>query len=623
MRNSGVDLLPVLLVLCFVGPGAGAQDGSRKNAGKGDVAAVFSAASCAAGRATEIFRSDSNAELSRCGPAVDAFRKLHARAAGGNKHKEDNKERLRLAFQRLVGACGPKGKSLPLAVAHYEVQLNQTGWDMLRVVQNPSSSGSESAVTDADRAYCSGFVEGQATYRALGSWWAIFVQEELGGSRIDPKSELGVYLTKQLEFLRTNAEKNPTGSSFWRQISNTLAQLDGLRDGYNGACADSSSSPCVSGNLTELDFYGLTASGDLETLLGLYKHTADEAAHARARSRVLSSVSWNAQQLDCSGFVKFERSHTHQPLLYTGHSTWTHYFSMYRMWKVYMTAFQEDAGIASQHVSFSSRPGYLDSKDDFYSMPDSQLVTLETTNSVSNRTLFHLYVTPESVLTWMRVIVANRLGADGQEWTQYFSTLNSGTYNNQWMCVDYSRTDVGDTGLLWVAEQVPGFVEAADLTAHLERETYWPSYNVPFFKKIYDVSGYPGVAAANGKGPAYLSAPRAKIFGRNQTDVTDLESMKLMMRYNDWQHDPFSLGLAGNAVASRFDLGGPAAKQQAFGAIDSKVVGVEDVTRSGHVHAISGPTCVQQPVFAWTPQFNHTYHVGLPEKYDFAWIVAH
>jgi hypothetical protein len=43
-------------------------------------------------------------------------------------------------------------------------------------------------------------------------------------------------------------------------------------------------------------------------------------------------------------------------------------------------------------------------------------------------------------------------------------------------------------GLLWVAEQLPGIVEAADMTQVLARG-YWPSYNVAFFPNIYDMAG--------------------------------------------------------------------------------------------------------------------------------------
>ena len=36
-------------------------------------------------------------------------------------------------------------------------------------------------------------------------------------------------------------------------------------------------------------------------------------------------------------------------------------------------------------------------------------------------------------------------------------------------------------GLLWVAEQIPGLVVAADKTEILAMASFWPSFNVPFF----------------------------------------------------------------------------------------------------------------------------------------------
>ena len=35
-------------------------------------------------------------------------------------------------------------------------------------------------------------------------------------------------------------------------------------------------------------------------------------------------------------------------------------------------------------------------------------------------------------------------------------------------------------------------------------------------------------------------APRAKIFQRDHNKVTDMESLRKLMRYNDYQHDEFS-----------------------------------------------------------------------------------
>ena len=61
---------------------------------------------------------------------------------------------------------------------------------------------------------------------------------------------------------------------------------------------------------------------------------------------------------------------------------------------------------------------------------------------------------------------------------------------------------------LWIAEQIPGknkivkikrknnikikgYIESADLTSVLENQKYWPSYNIPYFPYIYNVSGFP------------------------------------------------------------------------------------------------------------------------------------
>ena len=43
------------------------------------------------------------------------------------------------------------------------------------------------------------------------------------------------------------------------------------------------------------------------------------------------------------------------------------------------------------------------------------------------------------VLEGFRSMIANRLSRNGKHWTKIFARRNSGTYNNQWMVIDYKR----------------------------------------------------------------------------------------------------------------------------------------------------------------------------------------
>ena len=61
---------------------------------------------------------------------------------------------------------------------------------------------------------------------------------------------------------------------------------------------------------------------------------------------------------------------------------------------------------------------------------------------------------------------------------------------------------------------------------------YWPSYNVPYFEQVYNASGYPHIVQMSGVDFSYQLAPRAKIFRRDAAKVTDMDSMKHIMRYN-------------------------------------------------------------------------------------------
>lgn len=96
-------------------------------------------------------------------------------------------------------------------------------------------------------------------------------------------------------------------------------------------------------------------------------------------------------------------------------------------------------------------------------------------------------------MEFIRAMVANRLASGPAEWVKIFKRYNSGTYNNQWMIVNYFAFSSGgplpSRDLLHVLEQLPGYIESDDLTEHLINRTYWASYNVPSFPFIFNMSG--------------------------------------------------------------------------------------------------------------------------------------
>jgi len=228
---------------------------------------------------------------------------------------------------------------------------------------------------------------------------------------------------------------------------------------------------------------------------------------------------------------------------------------------------------------------------------------------------------------WIRVTVASRMAVTGDDWTKIFAMHNSGTYNNQWIVVDYKLFTPGQTlkpGTLWIAEQIPGYVERADKTDVLRDTGYWASYNIPYFPKIYNMSGYPAYERKYGDMWSYENCARAKIFRRDQKPVATMEDMKRIMRYNEWQTDELALQDSCRGISARCDLNPPWAQNtmngySPFGAIDCKIT---DQTLAPKLTslAVSGPTWDSQPPFAWTNEWKYYPHWSQPKVFAFDFV---
>ena len=210
---------------------------------------------------------------------------------------------------------------------------------------------------------------------------------------------------------------------------------------------------------------------------------------------------------------------------------------------------------------------------------------------------------------------------------------------------------------LTVAEEMPGSIASLDATPYLRGDASselwggaaWASYNVIFDRRLFVLSGaqelvdeYGGVS---GPGAYYslLNTSRANIFRRGAASVTDLASMQMLIRMNDFKTDPLArLGCgaappysATNAIADRSDLnekkGDYIIPDLGYGdsaGIDAKVtllswVKAADLARGElPLVAQSGPTISAScPPFAWSNTTIKAAHAGLPDVYDFPWVV--
>ncbi|KAH9642306.1 hypothetical protein HF086_009670 [Spodoptera exigua] len=197
----------------------------------------------------------------------------------------------------------------------------------------------------------------------------------------------------------------------------------------------------------------------------------------------------------CTGLVKLLPDHSN---LYVSHVTWNSYQSMLRLHKMYVMYLHVLPGgkkiIPGYKMSLTSYPAFVQSHkitrqstDDFYII-SSGLTAGETTIGNSNRSLFEHVKPVGQILEYARAMVANRLARTGKQWVDIFSRHNSGTYNNQW-------------------------------TEHLTRTTYFPSYNIPYFPRIFNLSGGNVRTATFGDWFGYDTNPRAKILKQKQVTL--------------------------------------------------------------------------------------------------------
>jgi hypothetical protein len=477
-----------------------------------------------------------------------------------------------------------------LAFGTFDPVVNSTGWNELYV----SSNGKQQSKWQPwQQGFGLGYLEGYFSGPFIwDSYQNYVVSNNLPNATLPPK--VATFVQDQHLWMTRQITAHPT-DHYWIHVQTLLSHVDGM---YAGYLAQASAET----NLTWLQIYTLTMGGDLEDLLSaLADIEKPRAATVKTPPYPMS------YHMDCSGLVKLQNDFKD---LHVGHTTFNGYSYMLRIFKHYEMPLQKYGGYASK-VSFSSRPGDLESKDDFYIM-NSGLAVIETSLTTFNRTLYQS-LKPETVPNWIRCQVANRMSSRGREWWHLFARHNSGTHNNQWIVTDYKLFKAGEKklnqDLVWMIEQMGPYMDAADVTADLLAKNFIvPSFNIPYFPKIFNVSGY------RDHGFNYTTDIRHQIFMRDHHNVVSLETMGWLMNSNDYKNDPLSGGNACNAISARCDL----SSTSAFGGIDAKAV--NSTYMSLHlVYAISSPTHQTQPPFAWTSEFDSSPHTGMPITWNFTW----
>eukprot|EP01091_Cochliopodium_minus_P020222 TRINITY_DN8767_c0_g1_i1.p1 TRINITY_DN8767_c0_g1~~TRINITY_DN8767_c0_g1_i1.p1 ORF type:complete len:534 (+),score=52.28 TRINITY_DN8767_c0_g1_i1:171-1772(+) len=486
--------------------------------------------------------------------------------------------------------------SKSLAYGDYDKELLSIGWNKLYL-----STNIKSGYNDTELSYAAGYLEGSVDVESI--WNNLLNNLVQYNNFTIPNKELD-WLNQNYEWTKQQSLSN--NDIYWRQVGLIISQMEGMLKGYNDHATKDK-------QIRMIDLLIINTAGDRCILDMIY---LDECRDEKLFN--IRQYHKHISESHCSSLIRLSDDRSD---LFTSHTTWSSYQVMLRTYKISNLEFNN---AVSSKISFSSYPGVLSSVDDFY-LTDNGLSVIETTNGIMNKTLLQ-YVKPQSVLSWIRVIVSNQIFSSGFWWVNTFSKYNSGTYNNQWIIVDFKQFEPKSTklkqGTLWILEQIPGYIESSDMTEFLDTNGYWPSFNRPYFQYIFNISGFPEYVKEYGNFYSYNECPRAKIFKRDHVKVNSLDSMKWIMRYNDYQNDPFSEGSPYNSISARADLSVgtnhtiPWLNKAAFGGIDTKVTSYKWFNENMRVDGQSGPTYNQQVFFQWK-NCNSTLHYGQPDVFNF------
>lgn len=494
-----------------------------------------------------------------------------------------------------------------LAYVTYNASYEKDGWDRLAL---SSSDKPESIYSDYLKNYGMGYLEGYITYKRIYDHFRNNNNYKFYKNNGVMPDYIEQFIISNLEYMKKMGLKYGETDSYFHEMYNFYHQFTGILDGYTNRVKEEKAKN-ISLEIEEITlprFMAVVAAGDLDELDYIKKSNRPNY-HNMNSEEIKNYV---IERMHCSALIKAANDLSD---VWFGHSTWSGYNRLIKIFKEYRYYPGGKFPVKANTILISSYPGAINSNDDFY-LTDVNLYVAETTNHVFNTSLFDL-LTPESLLCFMRTMIALRLSDTGKEWADIFQKLNSGTYNNQFHILDLKLIDTDQKkiseGALYIVEQVPGFCGVEDVTVFLQKG-YWPSYNTPYIMKVRELSG---VLETLKERPDlydsydYTGNARANIFRRDHSKVNDINSFRKLLRYNDFENDPLSKGQADNVIAYRGDLN---KNPSCFGETDLKFTSIKDIKRKEgkKVYLINGPSSDQHEPFDWS---NTTCRNSNPIRY--------
>ena len=489
-----------------------------------------------------------------------------------------------------------------VATAFYTDSLLEIGWDKLSIRTNP-------LYRDEIQAEGAGRLEGALTKERIYNFFLNLEQE------VDINERISKFFEDQEAFVIDSVEKGE-GS---RDPMLYNAYL--IKKQYNGMMEQYNITADADKKLTKNNFHLMNYYAELFDLADKYRVEVEgETDYKQMDNEQLLKIF--LERTHCSALFKLKNDFSD---LYFGHNTWNTYFSTIRLIKEYNFNFN-NRWVRSKNIIFTSYPASISSIDDFY-ITSHGLIAIETTNSMYNDSLYS-EINPNTLFTCERAMICNRISNSSKEWAENFAKYNSGTYNNQFMILDKNKVNLVNKSIeqdaFYIVETLPGLVKINNVT-DIFKFGYWSSFNLPFDKEIYDLSGLKEVIDSRPEAASYLSydmCARTKIFRRDQWSSDNLDGFMKLMRYNDYLHDPFSEGNPSYTISSRSDLAGSCS-----GAYDSKVGVLSDWNETYvKFRLIGGPTFNEElgiEPFAWenaSERCRNHIHNMIPDVLKFDWI---